>query len=345
MCGTAGMFVGCAALTQCPKQLLLHRVAADDAPEPPSAPGDYRSPFRNWYERAAVRQAPRRTLREDESGRHYFPPELVPITQHPLVKELPAAVHEELLVQHLYRYLDFTARLESLVVNRTVLSIAQNTVGVQLPEEMRFDAYKIYCDEAYHTLFSIDLARQVEQRTGIAPRLPRQPFFLDRLHRLLDELPPADGALAELLFVVVSETLISASLAEVPDSSEVVAAVSGTVRDHAGDEGRHHAYFAMFLRQMWGQLSPAERRAAARLVPRLITTFLHPDLPAIREELIRYGLGEDDAHCVVAETYTPEILSQHLAAMSRQTVRYFESLGAFDDARALEELHVHGIRK
>ncbi len=338
------MFVGCAALTQCPKQMLLRRVAAEDALEPSTPPLDYRSPFRNWHERAAVRQSPRRTLREDETGRHYFPPELVPITQHPLVRELSEAVQEEILVQHLYRYLDFTAKLESLVVNRTVLSIAQGSVGVELPDEMRFDAYKIYCDEAYHTLFSVDLARQVERRTGIAPRLPRQPFFLDRLHRLLDERSAADGVLTELLFVVVSETLISASLAEVPDSSEVVAAVSGTVRDHAGDEGRHHAYFAMFLRRMWGQLSPAERRAVARLVPRLIAMFLHPDLPAIREELIGYGLGVDDAHRVVAETYRPEILSQHLAAMSQQTVRYFESLGAFDDARALEELHAYGIR-
>ncbi|WP_369173400.1 diiron oxygenase [Streptomyces sp. R28] len=308
-----------------------------------TADTEYRSPFGNWYERAGVRQAPRRVLEGDEQERYYFSPDLVPIAHHPLVKGLPAGCFEEVLVQHLYRYLDFTARLEYVVVNRTVLGIAQGSVGVELPEEMRFDAYKIYCDEAYHTLFSADLSRQVQQRTRVVPRLPDEPYFLVRLREILEELPSQDRALAEMLFVIVSETLISASLAEVPERSDVVAAVRSTVRDHASDEGRHHAYFAAFLRYLWGQLSASERRRSGLLVPRLIETFLQPDLPAVREELAGYGLSRDEAEHVVAETYTREAVGDHLAATSRQTVRYFEALGAFDDPEAAEEMRRLGI--
>ncbi|WP_433386937.1 diiron oxygenase [Micromonospora sp. KLBMP9576] len=339
MCGTVGMFIGCAALSYCPKELLLQSARPDVGdPDQP-----YRSPFRNWHERASVRQAPRRVLIDDETS--FFPPELVPVSRHPLVRALPAATFEEVLIQHLYRYLDFTARLEYLVVNRTVLGIARGSVGVDLPEEMRFDAYKMYCDEAYHTLFSVDLARQVRARTGIVPRLPAEPFFLARLGQILAELPERDRALAELLFVIVSETLISATLADLPDWKEVSTAVRGTIQDHAQDEGRHHAYFADFLRHMWRQLSPAERRRAGALVPRLIDAFLRPDLPAIRAELAGYGFDAGEVERIVSETYPPEVITLHTTTTSRQTMRHFDALGAFDGGPAAEELHRYGLTR
>ncbi|MEU1513136.1 diiron oxygenase [Streptomyces sp. NPDC005811] len=363
MCGTVGMFVGCSALMYCPRRLLQgpgpgtdpagqeEQTASPDPSEPSALePGagvaglpTYRSPFRTWYERSSVRSAPRRLLvaEDGSAGLRLFPPDLVPVTRHPLVRALPAERFQEVLVQHLYRYLDFTAKLEYLVVNRTVLGIARGSVGVSVPDEMRLDAFKMYCDEAYHTLFSADLAMQVRHATGIAPRLPDEPFFLRRLQEILDELPTADRPLAELLFVIVSETLISASLAELPQRDEVASAVTGTIRDHALDEGRHHAYFAHFLQRLWAELDPAERRTASRLVPRLMDAFLRPDLDALREELTGYGLSKDDAEQVLAEVYTPKVLGAHFRATSQQTRRYFHELGAFDDPMARAALAAH----
>ncbi len=351
MCGTVGMFVGCSALSYCPRRLLAGPAAdpRDGAEEPPGEPGAYRSPFRNWYERSSVRSAPRRVLEErrHEEGaepQRFFPPELVPVSRHPLVAALPADVFDEVLVQHLYRYLDFTAKLEYLVVNRTVLGIAHGSVGVELPEEMRLDAYRMYCDEAYHALFSADLAVQVRDSTGIAARLPEEPFFLRRLRGIQDGLPAAERALAELLFVIVSETLISASLAEVPQREEVVPAVTGTIRDHAMDEGRHHAYFAHFLQRLWAQLRPAEREAAGRLVPCLMDAFLRPDIEALRLELAGYGLSAQETEQIAAEVYTPEVVAEHARATSAQTRRYFADLGAFDSAAAQDEMAAYGFR-
>ncbi|KUL39713.1 diiron oxygenase [Streptomyces regalis] len=357
MCGTVGMFVGCSALSYCPRRLLRgpggavegepegrRPEEAPERPEPPELPS-YRSPFRTWYERSSVRSSPRRVLDsgDGEPGLRLFPPDLVPVTRHPLVRALPEHRFQEVLVQHLYRYLDFTAKLEYLVVNRTVLGIAHGSVGVAVPEEMRLDAYKMYCDEAYHALFSADLTAQAGRATGVEPRLPDEPFFLRRLQEILDELPGADRPLAELLFVIVSETLISASLADMPQRDEVVPAVTGTIRDHALDEGRHHAYFAQFLQRLWAQLDQAERRTAGRLVPRLMDAFLRPDLDALREELAGYGLSKDHVEQVIAEVYTPEVLADHFRATSQQTRRYFRDLGAFDDRAAQAELAAHGL--
>jgi hypothetical protein len=345
MCGTVGMFIGCAALTYCPMRLLTEaaepvtRETRDD-----DVGGElYRSPFARWHERATVRQAPRRLLESDALTAALFPPELVPVAQHHLVAAMAPEAFQTILVQHLYQYLNFTAKLETLVVNTTILGIAQGTVRVDVPEEMAFDAYKMYCDEAYHALFSVDLARQVRRATLITPRVPEEPFFLQRLERLTADLPTHQRSLAQLLFVIISETLISASLLSVPGSDDVAGAVRDTIRDHAVDEGRHHAYFATFLRMLWDQLDARGRHEAALLTPALIETFLQPDLLAAREGLTSAGLGGPEADQVVAEVYDPKVVAEHSQSAARQTIRYFEELGAFDDAEARDALFEHGL--
>jgi hypothetical protein len=321
------MFIGCPAAAVCPRRELTDALAA----EADMAGGDYRSPFRSWYEKSTVRSQPRRMLTPDDPAPHFFSPDLVPVARHPLVRALPADRFRTLLVQHLYRYLDFTARLEHVVVNRTVLGIAHGTLGLRLPEAMRLDAYKIYCDEAYHALFSADLIIQVREATGVRPALPPEPFFLRRLAGVRAAADERTRPLVDLMFVIISETLISATLAEVPDDPGVAAAVREVLRDHLADEGRHHRYFALFLRQLWGQLDPGDRRAAALLVPALVDCFLRPDAAAVRDDLLAAGLSRDEGEQVVAEVFPAGLVRDYTWSTTRQMVRYFAQLGALDD--------------
>ena len=349
MCGTIGMFVGCAALTFCPgnqqRPGLRDGGAGTPGPDSETTVGgaSYRSPMGNWHDRATVRTSPRRRIPDEAKSLLFFSPDMVPVAAHPLVRALPDDVFRQILIQHLYRYLDFTAKLESIVVNRTVLGIALGTVGVRLPPGMRLDAHKIYCDEAYHTLICADLASQVRAVTGVEPRLPGEPFFLHRLAEIQDAIPPEFRSLAELLFVIVSETLISATLAEIPDSADVVGAVRETVSDHAGDEGRHHAYFALFLKLLWGQLTPAERERAGVWVPRLADAFLRPDVAAIRDELADYGMPPEDIETVLAEVFPASVMDTHRSHVARYTLRYFTELDAFDTQQSQQELADHGF--
>ncbi|WP_405497574.1 diiron oxygenase [Streptomyces sp. NBC_00096] len=282
-------------------------------------------------------------VRGDLDTAEFFPAELVPVARHPLVRALPDAVRREVIVQHLYRYLDFTAKLEHLVVNRTALGISQGTVGLELPAEMRLDALKIYVDEGYHALMSVDLLQQISGGTGIAPRLPGEPFFLTRLAALREASPAPMRPLLEILFVIVSETLISGSLSAVPQEGAVLPEVRATIRDHALDEGRHHTYFAIMLRYLWGALDPATRGWAARQVPQLIHCFLAPDLPALRAELRRYGMPADAAEQVLAEVYDPRTVDAFVRSAAQQTVRHFASLGVLEDPRVREAFLAAGL--
>ncbi|MDH6109374.1 hypothetical protein P3T36_000146 [Kitasatospora sp. MAP12-15] len=351
MCGIVGLFVGCTALSYCPRRLLLDaRVAApepglgqESAQTEDQAQAPYRSPFRSWDSRASVRSAERREIADGDVDLPYFLPELVPLAQHKAVQELPPAVLDQVLIQHLYRYLDFTTKLEQLVVNRTALGIAQGSVGLRLPEEMRFDAYRIYCDEAYHALFSADLLRQVRRRTGVDPLLPELPYFLRRLQRMQETAGAAHRQLMELMFVIVSETLISGSLAELPQDSNVVPAVREVIRDHAQDEGRHHRYFSIFLKHLWGQLDGSERRDAALMVPQLIHTFLHPDTAAMQGELGRYGFDADTACQIVAEVLPDSVLKESARSAAAQTVRLVATLDMLDIPQVAEEFAAAGL--
>src|SRR6185436_14163962 len=131
---------------------------------------EYRSRFREWDLRAVVRGKPRRVLREQESvDRDFFSSALVPFIEHPLVRRLGSEARRNLLIHHLYHYLDFTANFEIEVVNPAARRIALGNSGLELPPEMLFDAYKIYCDEGYHSFFSADIKLQVQAATGVEP--------------------------------------------------------------------------------------------------------------------------------------------------------------------------------
>ena len=50
---------------------------------------EYGSKLREWDSKASVRVKPRRILQmEEEMGKVYFPKELVPIVQHPIILNL-----------------------------------------------------------------------------------------------------------------------------------------------------------------------------------------------------------------------------------------------------------------
>src|SRR5689334_6429631 len=85
----------------------------------------YNSRLSQWESVASVRIRPRRRLTaEEQAGQLYFSAPLVPVVDHPLFKRLGPTAQRDLLILHLYHYLDFTANFEVQVVNRTAQAIA-----------------------------------------------------------------------------------------------------------------------------------------------------------------------------------------------------------------------------
>jgi hypothetical protein len=298
----------------------------------------------NWHDTAGVRVAERRMLEEDrEAGLAPFPPALVPYLRHEALADLDPADRRGLLARHLYQYLLYTVHLETKVVNRGVALIGHGELGFPVRPEVQIDALKIYCDEGYHALYSLDIVQQAELATGV-PALPYD-FTprLDRLDRTGHRFLPGHPELARLLQVVAFETVVTSILSDIPRDPTVYRVVREVVADHARDEAYHHAFFVSFFRELWANLSPALRGAAARSIPHLVADCLRPDLAPLQAALQAAGIAAPLARDILADSYSPAAVTATIRAAGRHTLRLCESVGAFDLPGAQDALAELGL--
>ena len=197
---------------------------------------------------------------------------------------LPERAARDLTIRHLYQFLLSTAHLETRIVNRAAELIANDRSGVDLPAARRLDAFKVYCDEGYHSLYSLDLADQIATETGVP--VPDWDYggFVDALEaagaRLLPHAPASCRCSRSWCSRRWSPRCSTRS--QRPD---VLTVVRDLTRDHAKDEGHHHRFFADFFHRLWTQLDPgcaARWPAPARAGPRLPELGREPVVGSLR---------------------------------------------------------------
>ena len=305
--------------------------------------GGYTSAFARWETHSSVRNRPRRVLDDPDDHPVFFPPEFVPAVSHPLVVARGPATTRRILLHSLYQYLHFTTVLEQTAVLPVTGAIALNRGGLDLPERMRADAFKITTDEAWHAQICYDFTAEVARRTGVAAGAVVGPAFERRLRQARDDTEPGLRPLLDLVFAVVSETLVSSLLAGIPRDTRLPEPVRKLVADHAADEGRHHSYFRGLLRVLWPRLSAAERRLIGPSVPDMIRTFLHPDLDAVAAILAACGFTRAETPTILADSYPPESPLFDIAHGARATVQSFREVGALGDPRTRDSFAAAGL--
>lgn len=300
--------------------------------------------LRTWYDAAGVRVDPRRVLRDERrEGADYWPPHLAPLVEHPAVRALGDGAREEILVRHLFQYLDLTAHYELQVVNRASEMLANGRSGLYLPAAVRLDAYKIYVDEGYHALYSRDLIFQVEAASEI-PHIPMDfEKYMSFLRRAQERVPADMRDMVMLLVVVVFETLVTATLTQIPKQRTVISTVRELVTDHAEDEARHSVFYGELFGYLWGQLSPRQRRLLGPLIPAFIVGPLAPPAEALREWLSHVGVDRRDVDDVIGESYPHTDVQAGMARTARATLRLFGKYGLYDDPRTREAFAAHGL--
>jgi hypothetical protein len=257
----------------------------------------------------------------------YFPPSLVPVLAHPLMAAMPPERQDALMKLYLLRYLSFTIRLETIVVNDVVTRIINGEGREFLTRESLLDGYKIYVDEAYHAMMCAHaIARAHPETSNTLPQYAEFPFV--ESYRAISRSESAQTNLAQHVFVIVSELLITQTLASAKNAKDGTdRSIGEVIRMHAADEGRHHNYFAQYLTQMWGSLSHDRRVRIAELIPDAISAFLTPDFANIQLELEFLGLDRDDAKQVMCETYRADLIREQKkqsAYAILQYMKYFE---------------------
>lgn len=303
-----------------------------------------RDPMNSWYETAWVRgsqidyKAP-----ETESTGVLFSPHLVPALTHPLVVERGHEFAKTLLAHRFYTYADFTAVLEREAVNVVTHQIARKVFWTELPGFMYRGAGRIYTDEAFHAQESDEILNALVQKTGVMPKHIQRPRFMANLDLLCSNLTSTDQRLALVGFSVVSETLISAILADIPTDPSVIKTVRDYVREHAHDEGRHHAYFSQLLTLGWPGLTISQQEFLGPLLPKFIRWFLEPDLAWLRAFLNDEGFQDKAIDRLIEETYSAASITENVRTAARHSIIRFSEAGVLASTRIADCFVAEGL--
>lgn len=331
MCGLVGFFNGCDLKVRCPRA--IGRACSADNTSAAS--------FASWTDHASVRAKPYPSPAPVELPG--LPAEFVPVLHHTRLRALPQAQRHLLRGAALFRFLNFTHRLEMMVVNTVTANIALGRYDFELPATMRRDAHRIYVDEAYHALFSFEHMQALQNRLPSAMARERQPRFLTALERLRNDLDRRQALLLEMFFVIISEMLITTTLKSAHARDDIAADVRDMLVQHAQDEARHHIYYRALLGEIWPQMNADDQDFILRSTPALLLTYCVPDLEAMKDELTYCGLSAKEACRILAETYPHEATARYAQEIGRSALITLAGLATQRQSALLSEATDHHL--
>lgn len=244
MCGLIGFFNGCDLKVACPKAALGRCEKSQ---------GKSASAFKSWENNASVRSEPSRVPSIEN---FLFSEAFVPVLKSNALRETSPDKKKALRAAALFRFLNFTHKLELLVVNTVTLNIALGRYDFRLTDETRLDAHRLYVDEGYHAYFSFQAMQAMQTQTSMIPLIEKTPEFIIQLKvKTESEINPRRKTLIQLFFVIASEMLITSTLHEAQNLHDMDPALGQMIRDHARDETRHHVFYRSMLLHIWDQMS------------------------------------------------------------------------------------------
>ena len=271
-----------------------------------------------------------------------FPRGLLPYASR-LASEYGESSLKTALTQACFGYLRFTEMLELKSINQVGNRIALGELSVPVSRDLKSRAFLLVRDEAHHATVSDDVSEQLEELTGVSPLNVALPQFLSDLQMLSDASRPDVAMHLETAFATISETLISGSLALIPQDTAVLPLIRDFAAAHMVDEGRHASYFSEFFAQWWPQLPKHVREGLGARLPQLCLAFLRPDLKLHQSVLQSVGLSESRARDWVTESFPASSLGPSSRKPLQVTLSLFARLGVFDQAATYDAFASCGL--
>lgn len=301
----------------------------------------YDNAYKAWDDRASVRGRAEPPAGYSRDGL-FFSPGYSALFLHDKVLAAPQNVQYELLVAQLYVYLRFTVYLEMGPVNEVANLLRQPSFLPWLPRSMKGYAHHVYTDEAWHADFSATLISEAINATGV-PDVTTYPAFMETLSQLELAEEPEFRSLVKLFFVIISETLITGTLAGVPKDPRVQERIRFFVDIHREDEGRHHRYFKDIFCAVWPRLPQQLQRKMGLLLPDMVLAFLRPDARAMQAILSRYPSEFPTAQRTVDEILKLPAVMKGIEDAARHTTTMLRQGNVFDDPFVTEAFEARGF--
>lgn len=261
----------------------------------------YRSRLDCWDQRSSVRSKTGVTARPDLDDGLPFPKELLPLASHPKVASQGEGVVKRILGHKLVNYHDFTTHLELEAIVPATIDLATQRLGLLLPTDLSVDATKIATDECFHALEAMRQREHFAELGCVGSGPKSRPAFVQKLQRTIAEEPGEIGRLKNMVFSMVSETLITGSLTRIPNDTSVLPEVREIIREHAVDEAKHHQFFSQLMGIVWPQLESSTKRKIGPLFAEFIDLFLTPDFVVQLQWLQEEGFSSTEAKGIMSD--------------------------------------------
>lgn len=297
----------------------------------------YRKYFERWDEVAAVRSKTNNyrltndQLNVDLKNKKWFLPSVLPILNHPLLKNINQDEEQYLLGYFLLQFLEYGTLMEHEFVNTILAELALREWNIPLPDCMRVDAFKIYTDEGYHALFNLEATQQIRQYIGLSTSdaWPLKNSRLSQVRKLVPQHSSQKNLLIRFGIVAISETVANKQLAENMQGI-VIDSIYNIFLDHAEDEKKHCMYFSVLWDVVWNYLSLDEKKYLGINLPKILKAFVGINTVAFHEALAKIGIERESAEIIINESYPASCMAQRALSVASVSFRIFERLGMFD---------------
>lgn len=261
--------------------------------------------MKNWDKKSVVRTLSRNyhnMLPNNEL--RFFKMELVPLAFHPFFNNSSIDTQRMLQILQLSRYLYSTEIMETHIVNPALLAL--QTINF-ISQEMKVNAWKIYTDEAYHTLMVAELRGEIHKSTGVKfPQLP-YPMAQKLVLAEVNKLPSHLKSIGLICVAAVNETLITANLVQARDES-LFPFIRQMLTNHAKDEAVHSMFFTDVFTIIWKNINDNDKLFLYHLIPMAIKNFLGLDVQSLKYDVEQFGFDT-----ILAEKIAGEAIEYYLA--------------------------------
>lgn len=273
---------------------------------------DYKSNLAIWDRKASIRSRPRRILEEKDKSQSFFPIIRQPIAVHPLIQVMGQETVSYILTQAVYKFMYEIAILETEMVNKGALMVANDHINVGFPPELRHDALSIIIDEAYHAYVAVDYINQVAEITGISPiEIPKKTAVVNAVNSVKSRLEKNLHNKFELIAVCIGEHVLTKDLISIGKEQEVGMFFRNIMADHIIDESRHANIFSYILESLWHWLPHGEKNILGPILPEFMREYLNPDIQKQHDEKVLTSLKINSTTIkqVIDDTYCNTCLS------------------------------------
>jgi P-aminobenzoate N-oxygenase AurF len=273
-----------------------------------------------------------------------FPLSRAPIAEHPIVLKMGPKKQRELQAFLAVLYFHFTDCLEYDEIVPASAMLAQKPHLFGCPPEAGRCARLIVTDESHHSTVNSAVMLDIMDAFGIPlSALESRPRCLVELGRILETVPANLVADARVGFSIASETLVTDFLKDVPQDPAVAEAVRNVVADHAHDEWKHSAFFALVLSDVWNHWSDETKEVIGPLFPAFLRLFVDPDLDALGRALDWIGATPFDARTILRDCYPTAVVDKGAQDAGRATLVHMRRVGVLDRPSCSASFRSHGL--